>query len=277
MKKNLVSIVIPTKNSASFLENCLKHIRNQTYHNIEIIIVDGGSTDNVKELSDKYKCTFYTYLPKVEKGIFDAPHKRNYGMKKAKGEYVYWLDADMELAKGLIEEAVNLCLKGADAVILPEDSFGVGLWARAKQLERRCYWGDDSVESPRFFKKTVWRSIGGFDLSLGAGGDDIDLTQKLLEKEYTFKRTKNKVRHNEGNLSLVKLFKKRFMYGREMTNYLKKRPKSWFSSYNPIKASYFRNWRMFAKSPLVGLAFIFMRIVEYSGGILGMIYSRLSK
>ncbi len=271
----LVSIVIPTKNSAGFLESCLKHIRLQSYSKIEIIVVDGKSTDNVKELAMKYKCEFYTYIPKVKRGIFDAPHKRNYGMGKAKGEYVYWLDADMELPKGLIMEAVNLCKKGADAVILPEDSYGVGIWAKAKQLERRCYWGDDSVESPRFFKKSVWNSIGGFDLSLGAGGDDIDLTQKLLEKKYTIKRTKSTVRHNEGNLSITKLFKKRFMYGREMTNYLKKRPKSWFSSYNPLKGSYFKHWKLFLQNPLVTIAFIIMRTIEYFAGFLGMIFNYL--
>lgn len=277
MKNNnsLVSIVIPTRNSAGFLDCCLRRIRSQSYSNIEIIIVDGGSTDNVKELAKKYKCEFYTYIPRVEKGIFDAPHKRNYGMKKAKGEYVYWLDADMEMSKNLISEAVELCKSGADAVILPEDSFGVGIWAKAKQLERRCYWGDDSVESPRFFKKSVWENIGGFDLSLGAGGDDIDLSQKLLEKKYVTKRTKNIVLHNEGNLSIIKLFKKRFMYGREMTNYLKKRPKSWFSSYNPLKPSYFRNWRLFLKDPIVSVCFIIMRTVEYVAGFLGIIYNHL--
>ena len=138
----IVSIVIPTKNSANFLEGCLKNIRLQSYPDIEIIIVDSKSTDNVKELAKKYKCRFLTYVPKVKSGIFDAPHKRNYGMAKANGEYVYWLDADMELPKNLISEAVDLCKHGADAVILPEDSFGIGIWAKAKHLERRCYWND---------------------------------------------------------------------------------------------------------------------------------------
>ena len=192
-------------------------------------------------------------------------------MKKAKGEFVYWLDADMELSKNLIKEAVGICEKGVDSVILREDSFGVGIWAKAKQLERRCYWGDDTVESPRFFKKSVWFSIGGFDLSLGAGGDDIDLSQKLKEKNYSIGRAKSIVMHNEGNLSIVKLFKKRFMYGKEMVNYFNKRPKSWISSYNPIKASYIRNWRLFAREPVVAICFIVMRIIEYFAGFCGMI------
>lgn len=268
-----VSIVIPTKNSASFLADCLKNIRSQSYPDIEIIIVDSHSTDNVQSLAKKYNCRLLTFFPKVKAGIFDAPHKRNYGIEKAKGDYVYWLDADMQLPKNLIAEAIALCKNGADAVILPEDSYGTGIWAKAKQLERRCYWNDSSMESPRFFKKKVWDDIGGFDLSLGAGGDDLDLTQKLLEKGYTIKRTKSIVLHNEGNLSLIKSFRKHFMYGREMFNYLKKRPRSWVVSYNPLKVSYLRNWKLFLSDLPTTLLFIILRFSEYFGGFLGFLYS----
>ncbi len=269
----IVSIVIPTKNSATFLESCLKNIRLQSYPKIEVIIVDSKSTDNVKELAKKYKCKFVTYLPKVEGGIFDAPHKRNYGMAKAKGKYVYWLDADMTLPKNLISEAVSLCKNNTDAVILPEDSFGEGIWSKVKQLERRCYWNDSTMESPRFYKKSVWNDIGGFDLSLGAGGDDIDLTQKLLEKKYIIKRAKNIVLHNEGNLTLKNTIRKHFMYGREMFNYLKKRPKSWISTYNPIKFSYLRNWKLFLTHPIETILFVIMRTSEYVAGLMGFLYS----
>ena len=277
MKRGLVSIVIPTRNSGIFLENTLRSIRSQSYRPIETIVVDGKSTDKTISLAKKYRCTLNTYVPKVASGIFDAPHKRNYGMARAKGEYVYWLDADMELPRNLIREAVTLCKNGSGGVVLPEDSFGVGIWARAKQLERRCYWEDSSVESPRFFTKKAWDDIGGFDLSLGAGGDDIDLTQKLLERGYTIGRTKSIVRHNEGNLSLKKLFQKRYMYGREMKNYLRKRPKSWFVSYNPMKLSYLRNWKLFLQHPIDTCMFVTMRAVEYTGGILGFLYSFIER
>ncbi|MEK7177817.1 MAG: glycosyltransferase [Patescibacteria group bacterium] len=273
----IVSIIIPTKNSAGFLESCLKNIRLQTYKKIEIIVVDSNSTDNVKEISKKYKCNFINYVPKVEKGIFDAPHKRNYGMAKAKGKYVYWLDADMTLPKNLISEAVALCKRGADAVILPEDSFGIGIWSKVKQLERRCYWDDSTMESPRFYKKTAWDDIGGFDLSLGAGGDDVDLTQKLLEKNYIIKRAANIVLHNEGKLTLKNTIRKHFMYGREMANYFKKRPKSWINTYNPIKFSYFRNWKLFITHPIETILFIIMRSLEYIAGFAGLIYSMVKK
>lgn len=273
MKKKRVSIVIPTKNSAQFLEKTLQTIQWQSYPDIETIIVDGNSTDQTLSIAKKYRCTIYTFIPKVKIGLFDAPYKRNIGMEKATGEYVYWLDADMELPKNLIAEAVRLCEQGFDAIVLPEDSYGVGIWSKAKKLERRCYFGDNTVESPRFFKKSVWKSIGGFDESLGAGGDDVDLTQKLFEKEYTIGRTKSIVLNNEGELTFDKLYRKKFMYGREMKNYIAKRPKSSFASYFPIRPAYIRNWKMLLAHPGETCVLISMRIVENAAGFAGLMYS----
>jgi glycosyltransferase involved in cell wall biosynthesis len=271
--KGRVSIVIPTRNSAEFLEKSLKTIKLQSYRDIETIIVDGNSRDTTLAISKKYHCRIINFIPKVKMGLFDAPYKRNLGMDKATGEYVYWMDADMELPKNLIREAVALCKKRYDAVVLPEDSFGIGIWAAAKNLERRCYWNDNTVECARFYKKSVWKSIGGFDESLGAGGDDLDLAQKLLEKGYRVGRTKSIVRHNEGNLTFVKLYKKKFMYGREIINYFFKRPKSSFISYFPLRPAYVRNWKLMLKHPHITLVFVFMRIVEYIAGLAGVIYS----
>jgi glycosyltransferase involved in cell wall biosynthesis len=270
----IVSIVIPTKNSAVWLNKCLSHIRTQSYSKMEIIIVDGGSIDNAKELASKYKCHFYEYNPNLKKGLFDAPHKINYGVEKAIGEYIYWVDADMELTKKVVEDAVTLSKKGFDAVIIREESFGKGIWARAKQLERRCYWGDDTVESPRFLNAQVWKAIGGFDLSLGGGGNDWDLYQKLLEKGYKVGRTKSLVMHNEGDLKLSKLLKKRFMYGREALSYISKRPKAGFASFFPFRKAFFRNWRLFVPRPIDTLAFIVMRLSEYAAGFFGILYTK---
>ncbi|MEK7572820.1 MAG: glycosyltransferase family A protein [Patescibacteria group bacterium] len=275
--KLLVSIVIPTKNSAAFLEGCLKSIKNQTYKNIEIIVVDNNSTDETKEIANKYRAKIYDYSPKVKKGTFDAPHKRNYGVKKAKGEFVYYLDADMELSKNVVEEALSLCKTGCAAVIAPEESFGKGVWASAKNLERQCYWGDDSVEAPRFFKKSIWKRVGGLDKSLGGGGDDWDLYQKLLINGYKVARTKSVVGHNEGNLKLTKLIKKRFMYGKDSLKYISKRPKEGLISYFPVRRAYIKNWRLFASRPKDTILFIIMRSSEYVAGAAGIIYSLINK
>lgn len=277
MKNNLVSIIIPTRNSALFLGSCLKSIQSQSYKNIEIVIVDGKSTDKTLEIIKRYKATTYTYVPKVPKGTFDAPYKRNFGAKKAKGDFFYYVDADMELTKDVVKEAVSLCNSTYDGVIIPEDSFGIGIWAQAKNLERRCYWGDDRAEAPRFFKKNVWNNLGGLDATIGGGGDDWDMYQKALDKGYTIGRTKSLVMHNEGNLSLWKLLKKRFMYGKDALKYIKKRPAVATVSYFPIRASYIKHWKLFASRPKDTLAFIYMRTLEYTAGALGIVYSLLYK
>lgn len=275
--KPLVSIIVPTRNSQEFLEVCLKRIKNQSYKNIEVIVVDGNSKDNTAEISRKYKVKIYNFVPRVKLGTFDAPHKRNFGVKKAKGEFIYYVDADMELSTNVIKDALNLCNLGYDAIIIPEDSFGIGIWAKAKNLERRCYWGDNTVEAPRFFKKAVWRRLGGLDESLGGGGDDWDLYQKALQKGYKVGRTKSVVRHNEGNLKLTKLIKKRFMYGRDSFKYISKRPKEGLISYFPIRKAYVKNWRLFASRPKDTIIFIIMRSSEYIAGAMGVIYSIINK
>lgn len=277
MKKGLVSVVIPTKNSAHFLEQCLRSIREQTYKQVEIILVDGSSTDTTKQIAKNYHAKIYDYNPNVSNGFFDAPFRRNYGASKAQGEYVYVVDADMELLPRVIESCVDMCINGADAVTVSEDSFGTSMWAKAKNLERRCYWGDDSIEAPRFVKMAVWKKLGGLDTSLGGGGDDWDLAVALKEHGYITKRSKEILKHNEGHLTLGKLFRKRFMYGRDSLLYLSKRPKAATKSYFPIRMAYIRNWRLFLMRPIDTLTFVVMRTVEYSAGLLGILTAFFNK
>jgi len=275
MNNPKVSIIIPTKNSAKFLEKCLISIRIESYKDVEIILVDGGSTDETAEIAEKYNATIYQYNPRVQKGFFDAPHRRNYGVSKAKGIYVYYVDSDMVFTGRIIASCVNVCAKGADAVIIREDSFGEGIWAQAKQLERRCYWGDRTVEAPRFFRKSVWMKLGGLDESLGGGGDDWDMHEKMKNAGYKIAYSPEIIRHNEGRLSLMSLARKRFMYGRDSMIYLKKRPMAASTSYFPIRMAYLRNWKLFLRRPVTTVYFIIMRSVEYSAGFLGILLSTL--
>lgn len=273
----IVSIIIPTKNSATFLENTLKSIKNQTYKKIEVIIVDGQSKDATLELAKKYKCQVYQLKTHVRKGTFDAPYRRNYGVEKSKGDFIYYVDADMELSKNLIEEAVKLCEKKFSALIIPEDSFGIGVWSSAKNLERRCYWGDNLIESPRFFRKSVWNKLGGLDESLAGGRDDGDMYEKLKEYGYKVGRTKNIVMHNEGNLTIIKLFRKKYMYGKDVLKYVSKRPVVGVASYSPLRLSYIKNWKLFVSRPKDTFFFVIMKIIEVGGGLMGMMNYIVSK
>lgn len=275
MQNKLVSIIIPTKNASQKLPACLQKIRRQSYKNVEVIIVDGKSEDRDKtmHIAREYGCKFYTFVPQVKNGLFDATGKRNYVKEKVKGEYIYHIDADMELTENVIREAVKLCDKGFDAIIVPEDSFGIGPWASAKKLERRFFWGDITIESPRFFKKRVWDTVGGYDENMGAGGEDRDIGIKIRLAGYRVGRINSLVMHNEGKLQLMQIFKKQFMYKREVLKFIKKRPLMGIVGYFPLRKAHVTKWRLFTLHPKDTFLFIIMMIVESIAALLGMLYS----
>ncbi|MBL7196584.1 MAG: glycosyltransferase [Candidatus Omnitrophica bacterium] len=102
----LVSFLIPTYNRASFLENCLDSISSQAYKNIEIIVIDDGSTDGTESLINSRFRTVKFYRNKINCGV---SYSRNLGLGYARGEYIGLLDSDdVLLAKDHVENAVKI-------------------------------------------------------------------------------------------------------------------------------------------------------------------------
>ena len=272
----LVSVVIPTLNSQKLIENCLGSIKAQTYPNIEIIVVDGFSKDNTPDIARRYTEHVHIFGPDQSKErVFGGPYQRNYGCAKARGEFVYWVDSDMELPPTVIESCVRVSREtNCDAVNVFEESFGIGFWAQCKWLERSCYVGEELISGPRFVRKTTWDKLGGLDAKLGAG-DDWDLNERLREGGYKIASVSELVRHNEGDLRLWPLFRKRYVYGKTVRQYFKKHKdtKRNFAKFTLFRACFFKNWRLFVKHPILGLGVIFMRTGEYTSAALGIVKS----
>jgi glycosyltransferase involved in cell wall biosynthesis len=109
---SLVSIIIPTYNRASLIGDTIESLIHQTYHTIEIIIIDDHSTDNtefiVNELIKKDKRISYHKRPiNKPKG---ANACRNYGFSISKGEYVKWIDSDDVLVPEAIEKQLSVLI-----------------------------------------------------------------------------------------------------------------------------------------------------------------------
>ena len=270
----VVSVVVATFNAGEFVDRCLQSIAAQTYPHIETIVVDGFSTDDTVERAEKLGARVFRFGP-ADALVYGAPERRNYGARQGSGEYVYYVDVDMELTPAVVEACVEQARAGADAVIIPEDSFGDGFWARCKQLERRTYWGDDLVEAPRFVKRSVWDALGGLDTYVGGGGDDWDLHRRLLENGYTVVRVPNLVLHNEGRLTLRRLMRKRYVYGKSVARYIRRHGFVAVRQYSPLRPSYFRHWRTFARDPVHAAGFVVMRASEYAAGAGGLLRSLL--
>lgn len=148
MKGELISVIVPVHNGQDYLEKCIDSIENQTYENLEILVVNDGSTDRTGEicacLQEKYGNLQVFTLADV--GVSAA---RNYAMDRAKGEYITFVDADDRLCPGTLAylyeriEATGSDLAGCRfAVFGTEDAWqGVLQNAGKEPMDRRILDG----------------------------------------------------------------------------------------------------------------------------------------
>ncbi len=110
MNNDLISIIVPIYNVEKYLKKCVESICNQTYQNLEIILVDDGSPDKCGEICDGYAKADkrIKVIHKKNGGLSSA---RNAGLDIAKGEYISFIDSDDYIASDFIEKLYLLCIK----------------------------------------------------------------------------------------------------------------------------------------------------------------------
>lgn len=114
MKNPLVTIITPSYNQGEFIEETIESILNQTYTNIEYIIVDGKSNDETSFILDKYRDKIDIIIQEPDKGQSDAITK---GFKLANGELVGWVNSDDILYSDCVEKIVQLYQNNPNGVI----------------------------------------------------------------------------------------------------------------------------------------------------------------
>ena len=104
MKK--ISVIIPTYNSQKTLKKCINSILNQSYKNIEIIVIDDGSTDQTAEIIfNNY--SYFENLKFIKQSNSGVSSARNKGIEYAKGDYLFFIDSDDTIDSGLLEKLIN--------------------------------------------------------------------------------------------------------------------------------------------------------------------------
>jgi glycosyltransferase involved in cell wall biosynthesis len=187
-KENIkVSIVTPSYNQGQFIEETILSVLNQTYKNIEYILVDGGSTDNTMDIVNKYRDKIAIVISEKDKGQSDAINK---GFKLATGVLAGWINSDDIIYPECIERLVNKYLEFSSAAVYYNSSLDVidknGKWAHLWKhqpipdkkylLTKEC----SVVQPTSFYNRNLLEKIGYLNERLHYCMD-FDLWLRLLE------------------------------------------------------------------------------------------------
>ena len=182
-----VSIIIPTYNQSQYLEEAVESVLNQTYKNIEIIIVDDGSTDNTPEVIKSFDNKII-YIQQKNKGASGA---RNTGIKKANGQYIAFLDSDDLWLKNKLEKQIKFIQNNPEIGLL-----GTGCYqmidinkmiykkifpAKNEILQKDLIKYNPFIQSSVMIKKDVFNSIGLYDEKFKES-EDYDLWLRIAQK-----------------------------------------------------------------------------------------------
>ncbi len=183
MYKPLVSAVIPTKDRAGLLKRALRSVRDQTYPNMEVIVVDDGSSDATAEVVERFQSDMMVRYLRFDRSR-GASKARNEGIHFAEGEFIAGLDDDDEwhpervsrLMEAYSDEYAFAC---SDVRLIYEKRTVV--WHKKKVITYEELLYSNQVGNQVLARRERLEAVGGFDESLAAA-QDYDLWLRLAER-----------------------------------------------------------------------------------------------
>lgn len=179
--KPLVSVVIPCYNDAKYIEQCVNSAINQTYPEIEVIVIDDGSNEETRLVLEKIEPLITALVFQDNQGQSNA---RNKGIELAQGEYILTLDSDDFFEPSFCEKAVKMIQGREDVKIVTcyakrhrltgYDIFETSGGYLKDFLNYNCALGTS------LFKRREAQAIGGYDESMRKGFEDWEFFIRLL-------------------------------------------------------------------------------------------------
>lgn len=232
MNVPFVSIIIPTYNSERVIGMCLRAAIRQQYpkRKVEVLVVDNYSHDATAEIVRSFHIPFSLVAGKPSQGCV----QRNLGAKKAKGEYLLFLDHDMEMSPHLLENFAQKAEephRRVDAWYIPEHVIGkTSFLSAVRTYEKYCYNGT-VINAARIIKKERFEQTkGGYDVLLSNGPADWDMDMQLRALGCTFGIIDAPVNHHEEHLSFWKYVTKKKVFVQGIEIYKKK----WLRENSPV-------------------------------------------
>jgi len=202
-----VSVIIPCYNQVEFLEEAIASVKNQTFKDYEIIIINDGSTEfNAIELINTFEGNNVIILHEVNKGVSAA---RNKGISIAKGDYILPLDADDAIHPYFLQEAVFLLDEFKELEIVTSGVKYFGTLNHEEYLpdySRKQHLLQNLFFNTSLYRKKSFFHVGGYDEDFKIGWEDWDFYLRLItnmnqvgriEKCYYFYRIKYSSRNSD--------------------------------------------------------------------------------
>lgn len=272
MEKIMVSVIIPTKNSAKTLPLCLESIRKQTHSPLEIIVVDNYSDDDTRKIAMNYGA-------KVLLKGNERSAQVNYGVDHAEGKYVYRVDSDVIVEPDVVTQAVKVCeLHGYHGVIIQIMSDPtISLWSKVRSFERGNFYVYDTHVAVRFVRRNVFIDLGGFDEKLAAF-EDYDFHNRFVRKGYRYARISSKEKHLGEPKTLTEIVRKHYYYGKYLRVFIQKNASSRvIRQLSPARIAYLNSIHLLLKNPKILAAFPIYQITRYLASGFGLLSSFVSK
>ncbi len=175
--KLLISIITVVFNGEKYLEETIRSVINQTYENVEYIIIDGGSTDGTLDIIKKYENQIDYWVSEKDMGIYDAMNK---GLKLSMGKVIGIINADDWYVKDAIEKSVTALLdSGADYTVgdvrkIPSNMIVSPIFP----LKSEIYQGMMYPHIGAFIGREVYKVVGLFDTEYKVSAD-FDMAMRI--------------------------------------------------------------------------------------------------
>lgn len=216
-----VSLIVPVYNVDKYLEECLDSLINQSYDNIEIILINDGSTDNSGNICDKYS-NKYSKVKTFHKENAGLSSARNMGIEKSIGDYLFFVDSDDFIHPETIKIMCGLMIKENCDIVQCDffkfhDKDSINFEPVTTTVKHECYDGltavksiysEKSIEATIVCNKMYKRKL--FDkvrFPIGKRNEDEFTTYKLLyeskkviyiyEKFYYYRQRENSIMHSK--------------------------------------------------------------------------------
>jgi glycosyltransferase involved in cell wall biosynthesis len=181
-ENNLVSVIMPCYNQGKFIDDAIQSVLDSSYPNIEIIVINDGSTDKYTNEILKNNKWANTVIYTIEnKGVSNA---RNFGINVSNGKYILPIDADDKISSDYIDQAVNVLENNQDVKVV---TCNVELFGSKKgryilpDFSLEMLMGQNIMVVSSMFRRSDFENTTGFNPNMALGFEDWDFWLSLLE------------------------------------------------------------------------------------------------